>query len=158
MPSHRRLQRPGHSSWERDYESSSPSLTAQIDNSDFIVLNDGSFTRIPVRSDQRPSAIDLTLVTLDTASSAEWEVGADSLLSDHLPVTVSFVFSAEKETPATTSKYSYDLANWDLFRSFLGAAEINVGEADLDEVNRRIVSSILEAAREDDRWWAITVE
>ena len=102
MPSHRRLQRPGHSSWERDYESSSPSLTAQIDNSDFIVLNDGSFTRIPDRSDQRPSAIDLTLLTPDTASSAEWEVGADSLLSDHLPITVSFVFSAEKETPATT--------------------------------------------------------
>ena len=68
------------SSWERDYESSSPSLTTQIDNSDFIVLNDGSFTRIPDRSDQRPSAIDLTLVTPDTASGAEWEVGADSFL------------------------------------------------------------------------------
>ena len=136
------------SSWERDYESSSPSLTAQIDNSDFIMLNDRSFTRIPHRSDQRPSAIDLTLVTPDTASGAEWEVGADSLSSDHLPFTVSFVFSAEKETPATTSKYSYDLANWDLFRSLLGIAEINVGDADLDEVNRRIVSSILEAGRE----------
>ncbi len=136
------------SSWERDYESSSSTLTAQIDNSDFIVLNDGSFTRIPDRSDQRPSAIDLTLVTPDTASGAEWEVGADSLSSDHLPITVSFVFSAEKETPATTSKYNYDLANWDLFRNLLGTAEINVGDADLDEVNRRIVSSILEAARE----------
>ena len=136
------------SSWERDYESSSSTLTAQIDNSDFIVLNDGSFTRTPDRSDQRPSAIDLTLVTPDTASGAEWEVGADSLSSDHLPITVSFVFSAEKETPATTSKYNYDLANWDLFRNLLGTAEINVGDADLDEVNRRIVSSILEAARE----------
>ena len=134
------------SSWERDYESSSP--TRQTDNSDFLVLNDGSFTRIPDRSDQRPSAIDLTLVTPDTASGAEWEVGADSLSSDHLPITVSFVLSAEKETPATTSKYNYDLANWDLFRNLLGTSEINVGDADLDEVNRRIVSSILEAARE----------
>ena len=68
------------------------------------MLNDGSFTRIPDRSDQRPSAIDLTLVTPDTASGAEWEVSADSLSSDHLPITVGFVFSAEKETPATTSK------------------------------------------------------
>ena len=34
-------------------------------------------------------------------------------------------------------------ANWDLFRNLLGTAEINVSE-----VNRRIVSSILEAARE----------
>ena len=112
------------------------------------MLNDGSFTSIPDRSDQRPSAIDLTLVTPDTASGAEWEVGADSLSSDQLPITVGFVFSAEKETPATTSKYSYDLANWDLFTSSLGTAEINAGDADLDEVNRRIVSSILEAARE----------
>ena len=39
-------------------------------------------------------------------------------------------------------------ANWDLFRNLLGTAEINVGDADLDEVNRRIVFSILEAARE----------
>ena len=39
-------------------------------------------------------------------------------------------------------------ANWDLFRSLPGTAEINVGDADLDEVNRRIVPSILEAARE----------
>ena len=146
------------SSWERDNESSSPSLTAQTDNSDFIVLNDGSFIRIPVlndgsftripvlndgsftripdRSDHRPSAIDLTLVTPDTASSVKWEVGTDSLSSDHLPITVSFVFSAEKETPVTTSLLSYDLANWDLFGSLLGAAEINVGEADRDEVNR----------------------
>ena len=114
------------SSWERDYESSSPTLTAQIDNSDFIVLNDGSFTRIPDRSDQRPSAIDLTLVTPDTASGAEWEVGADSLSSDHLPITVIFVFSAEKETPATTSKYNYDLANWDLFRNLLEAAREDI--------------------------------
>ena len=48
------------SSWERNYESSSPTPTAQIDDSVFIVLNDGSFTRIPDRSDHRPSALDLT--------------------------------------------------------------------------------------------------
>ena len=75
------------------------------------MLNDGSFTRIPERLDQRLSAIDQTLVTPDTASGAEWEVGADSLLYDHLSITVSFVFSTEKKTPATTSKYNYDLAN-----------------------------------------------
>ena len=35
-----------------------------------------------------------------------------------------------------------------LVQELSGNAEINVGDADLDEVNRRIVSSILEAARE----------
>ena len=87
------------SNWERDYESSSPTLTAQIDNSDFIVLNDGSFTR----SDQRPSAIDLTLVTPDTASGAEWEVGADSLSSDHLRLAVN--------TPLTCTELRRALAS-----------------------------------------------
>ena len=94
------------SSWERDYESSSPSLTAQIDNSDFIVLIDGSFIRIPDRSDQRPSAIDLALVTPDTASGAEWEVGADSLSSDHRP-SQSASFSQQRRRlllpPASTT-------------------------------------------------------
>ena len=72
----------------------------------------------------------------------------DSLSSDHLPITVSSVFSAEKGNPVTSTKFNYDLANWDLFRSTLGAAERDVGLPDLEEVNGQIVSSVLEAARE----------
>ena len=112
------------------------------------MLNDGSFTRIPDRSDHRPSVLDLTFVTPDVARGVEWEVGVDSLSSDHFPITVTFVFSAEKGNPVTSTKFNYDLANWDMFRSILGSAEIDEDLPDLEEINRRIVSSILEAARE----------
>ena len=58
------------SSWEKGLEYSSPTLTGQINDSNFIVLNDGSFTRIPDRSDQGQTAIDLTFASADTADGA----------------------------------------------------------------------------------------
>ena len=58
--------------------------------------------------------------------------------------------SADTGTPVSYARVAArgGTANWDLFRSLPGTAEINVGNADLDEVNRRIGPSILEAARE----------
>ena len=53
---------------------SSPVLISQIKHRCFVILNDGSYTRIPGRSDQRPSAIDLTFAS---AGGVGWEVGVD---------------------------------------------------------------------------------
>ena len=63
------------SSWEKGLEYSSPTLTGQINNSNFIMLNDGSFTRIPDRSDQGQMATDLTFASADIADRVGWEVG-----------------------------------------------------------------------------------
>ena len=71
------------SSWEKGFQYSSPTLTGQINDSNFIVLNDGSFTRIPDRSGQGQTAIDLTFTSADIADGVGWEVGEDSLSSDH---------------------------------------------------------------------------
>ena len=60
--------------WELGWESSSPVLISQIKDSCFVILNDGSYTRIPGRSDQRPSAIDLTFAS---AGGVGYEVGVD---------------------------------------------------------------------------------
>ena len=73
-----------HSSWEKGFEYSSPMLTGQINDSNFIVLNDGSFTMIPDRLDQGQTATDLTFASADIADGVGWEVGEDSLSSDHL--------------------------------------------------------------------------
>ena len=45
------------------------------------------------------------------------------------------------------SKHNYDKANWDLFRSLLGSKDIDIGQADIEEVNSQIISSTLAAAR-----------
>ena len=135
------------SSWEKGFEYSSPTLTGQINDSNFIVLNDGSFTRIPDRSDQGQTAIDLTFASADIADGVGWEVGEDSLSSDHLPIVISMCGTAEVGCPAPVSKYNYDKANWDLFRSLLGSKDVDIGQADIEEVNSQIISSILAAAR-----------
>ena len=135
------------SSWEKGFEYSSPTLTGQINYSNFIVLNDGSFTRIPDRPDQGQTAIDRTFASADIADGVGWEVGEDSLSSDHLPIVISMCGTAEVGCPAPVSKYSYDKANWDLFRSLLGSKDIDIGQADIEEVNSQIISSIWAAAR-----------
>ena len=55
--------------------------------------------------------------------------------------------TAEVGCPAPVSKYNYDKANWDLFRSLLGSKDIDIGQANIEEVNSQIISSILAAAR-----------
>ena len=47
--------------WKDGYTGVEPRLSTEIALSDFILLNDGTVTRIPDRSDQRATAIDLAL-------------------------------------------------------------------------------------------------
>ena len=107
------------------------------------MLNDGSFTRIPDRSDQGQTAIDLTFAS----DGVGWEVGEDSLSSDHLPIIINMYCTAEVGCPAPVTKYNYDKANWDQFRSMLGSKDIDIGQADIEELDSQIISSILAAAR-----------
>ena len=134
------------SSWEKGFEYSSPTLTGQINDGNFIMLNDGSFTRIPDRSDQGQMDIDLTFASADIADGVGLEVGEDSLSSDHLPIVINMYCTAEVGCPAPVSKYNYDKANWDLFQSMLGSKDIDIGQADIEAVNSQIIS-ILAAAR-----------
>ena len=73
----------------------------------FIVLNDGSFTRIPDRSDQSKTAIHLTLVSADIADEVGRDVGEYLLSSDHLPIVISRYCTAELGCPAPVTKYNY---------------------------------------------------
>ena len=134
------------SSWEKGFEYSRPMLTGQINDSNFIVLNDGSFTRIPDRSDLGQMATDLTFASADIADRAGWEVGKDPLSSDHLTIIINMYCTAEVRCPAPVSKYNYDKANWDLFQSMLGSKDIDKSQDDIKEVNSQIIS-ILAAAR-----------
>ena len=147
MPSHWRLQRPGQQLGAGLRVLIA--LTHHPDKSDFIVLNDGSFTRIPDRSDQRPSAIYLTLVTPDTAPVVRSGKQVRVLCRPTTCPSQSASSSQQRRrlllpSASTTTTWPTGACS----DAFLGTAEINVGDADLDEVNRRIVSSILETARE----------
>ena len=86
--------------WEDGYTGREPKLGAGITGSDFVLLNDGTLTRVPDRSHDRGTAVDLALVTPDLVGDVEWSVGDDPLSSDHLPLTINITVAlCGSETP-----------------------------------------------------------
>ena len=98
--------------WEDGYTGREPKLGAGITGSVFVLLNDGTLTRVPDRSDQRGTAIDLALVTPDLADDVEWSVGDDPLSSDHLPITVNITGAAVRERNAPHETFNYNKPDW----------------------------------------------
>ena len=123
-------------------------LANAILDSNLVILNDGSITRIGYTG-QRNSAIDLTVASASLCSDASWNTGTDNLQSDHLPIHVVFGDSdpalAEVDT---TPKYRYEKANWDLFRSLLISHSVGkeLSCSDLNEHLENIRRVILDAA------------
>ena len=71
----------------------------------------------------------------------------DTLSSDHLPITISMTHAADMGSSAPVTRFRYESADWDRFRAELGSVDIDVDQPDLENVNSRIVSSLLGAAR-----------
>ena len=62
-------------------------------------------------------------------------------------MTISMTHAADKGSSAPATGFKYESADWDLFRAELGSVDIDVDQPDLENLNSRIVSSLLEAAR-----------
>ena len=134
--------------WEDGYAGVEPKLGTEIMLSEFILLNDGTVTRVPDRSDQRGTAIDLALVTPDLIGDVGWTVGDDPLSSDHLPITITFNTSVARNCPATNEKFNYNKADWSRFRAELGTSPIgDHGALSVNALNSLIIKNILTAAR-----------
>ena len=140
----------------------------KILDSDLIILNDGSPTRIPDRAQQRLTAVDLTLTTIDIIDQTQWTVGEDPLSSDHLPITIELNKPPIRDT-ITKIKYNYEEADWYKFRTYLNNKEIdNIDNTEL--LNEKITNNILEAAnyaipqskitasRRGNPWWTMTCD
>lgn len=84
-----------------------------IENSEVILLNDGSITRISPIYNNHNSAIDLTFVHNDFSSKFSWSVSNSSFGSDHLPTLLTFNY----ENISRHKRIIYDLktTDWDLF-------------------------------------------
>lgn len=94
-------------------------LSDVILNSHLVLLNHvGWCTRIGTGK-QRNSAIDLTLVSAGISGVCDWQVGFDSLQSDHLPVHIAINQDVIDADVDNTPKYQYDKANWSLFKTTL---------------------------------------
>ena len=134
--------------WEDGYTGREPKLGAGITGSDFLLLNDGTLTRVPDRSHDRGTAIDLALVTPDLAGDVEWSVGDDPLSSDHLPITINITGAVVRECNAPHETFNYNKADWISFRTGLGALPIgDHGFLSIEALNSLLLENILIAAR-----------
>lgn len=61
-----------------------------LNDSDYVILNDGSVTRISSNFAHRNSAIDLTIVNKKFEFDLNWKVSDEQFGSDHLPIFISF--------------------------------------------------------------------
>lgn len=95
-------------------------LSEFLDEMNFVILNDGSPTRIH-HPRERPSALDLAFCSPSLVSSLMWSILDDVGMSDHIPCLLKYALN---ETTAINTFFSYkkfrtDLADWGTYSSQL---------------------------------------
>ena len=90
-------------------------LSQHIVESDFVLLNDGSITRLPHRFGDNPSAIDLSLMTPGLRQQTNWEVSSDDLGSDHIPIIITISRNLENSNSSSENGFNFDKADWITF-------------------------------------------
>ena len=94
-------------------------LAAEVEISDFCVLNEDKPTRLPqgANNNQRPSSPDVSLISAHLALAVNWSTET-TLTSDHLPIAISF--NDDSPCPRTTKTYvNFSRADWDGFNTEL---------------------------------------
>ena len=137
--------------WEKDcVHVTSNRLVENIVDSPLVLLNDGSFTRIPDVSSHRSTAIDLTMLSPKLALSCSWKTYDDTLGSDHVPILITINENANSEDTnpdIMIPKYNYKRADWSKFTNVLQNIEIaNTSEKDIDTLYSTFCNSVLNVA------------
>lgn len=104
--------------WDKKVSSSfnhtrSQSIINFLNDSDYILMNDGSTTRISPIFNQENSAIDLSILHQDLATKFEWFVSDSMYGSDHLPCMLTRI-----DINHTTHQriiWNLKSTNWDVF-------------------------------------------
>jgi ribonuclease HI len=121
-------------------------LSTAITQSDLCLLNDGTATRIPDRSTDKPTAIDISLASPDMFSRLTWTVGTDPLGSDHLPITITSENQTFLSEGESCVKYNYDKADWPRFKQILTSTETIYSEDNIEAWYEELRDTILHAA------------
>lgn len=116
------------------------SIISFLNNSNCILLNDGSTTRISPIFDQRNSALDLTIIDESFFNKFVWKVADCSYGSDHLPTMISSNIVFE-----STINESWDMnkTDWKVFNVHCKICDIFIDEDDIDILDNRLTQQIL---------------
>ena len=127
-----------------------PRFLENIVDSPLVFLNNGNITRIPDVATHKPSAIDLSFVTSNLALDFKWQIGEDTLGSDHFPLILNHK-TDEIDVPKEDKvipKFKYKLARWDEFQNYLLAVDIkSIDDEDINKFYEKFTNSVLSAAK-----------
>lgn len=131
--------------WDRNVKSTwndrrTKELINFIDNSDLILMNDGSPTRISPVFNCNNSAIDLSLIHKDLISDFFWSVSNSTFGSDHIPTLVTSYNS--NLNPHEHIIWNYKSSDWNKFNNVCNLELIH-DEMTIDEMNEVIHEQIL---------------
>lgn len=114
-----------------------------INATDYLIINDGSSTRISTIYGQPNSAIDVSIVHSNLASTFQWSVADCDSGSDHLPI---FISSDRPVNNDTRNRWDYKNADWDLFNQSLNLIKIFENESlDMNLFDDNFVEAISNA-------------
>ena len=134
--------------WDDRYGGPEPTQgLMRLTESQLVLLNDGSITRLPDRQGDSPSAIDLSFASPELAADVDWAVGEDPMSSDHLPIIINLAFGPRKDFVPHIPMFQYDKADWESFRMSLRTKEIEAPSAlAVSELYLKIKDNLLAAA------------
>ena len=123
-------------------------LAQHIIDSDFILLNDGSITRLPHRYGDEPSAIDLSLITPGLRQQTTWHTYTDDLGSDHIPIMISISRAIDKTAKPGDCGFDFEKADWSRFSAKLLSFDPIPAHFSVQEQYDIFVSRVMEVAKE----------
>lgn len=130
-----------HNLWGSTYENcTGRRLVEALDDSNYVVLNDGSPTRLTAPN-APPSPVDLTFVSSDLYTVCSWKVSSDTLGSDHFPIIICINIQYEPLKIIPTSKWKENAADW---MKFEGTVLDNIKKLDMSVNNPDMFTTFLE--------------
>lgn len=142
-----------HPAWGSTRTSSAgKALLAQLDNSNLVILNDGSRTFITY-PDAHNSVLDLSIISSHLLNDTTWTTLSDTGSSDHLPVDIKIKLNSTVITHIHSHQISLRNVSWSSFSNYLTEytqrpnTRTNINQLTTEEKYIEIISTITEAIR-----------
>ena len=137
-----------HELWDNeyrgDYNPQGDQFTEFLNQTEYVILNDGTGTRIDVDTGKL-TAIDLTLISAALCNNSDWLVGDCTMGSDHYPIVTSLNVRHKHVTQAPAQRWKLCTADWDLFRRKTADMNICFNETDINRANEIFISELMAA-------------
>jgi hypothetical protein len=120
-----------------------------IDNTDHIIINTNSHTRIPTAGNQHPSSPDITIIPNTLFNHTNWKTQT-ALSSDHLPIIITINLTHKQDyTPNKRSYTNYKKADWDSYTNHIeDKLQTIPTTATAHELNKILTRTIMEADKQ----------